>query len=72
MKEHNQDDWYSFDSVENYDFEDKVKPTYKTVISATTNTSFFNFGKSSIEEEIFSSLKKKEKMRRLRILISLK
>jgi len=71
MKEHNVDDWYCFDSEENYSFEGDVKK-YKTVISATTNVSFLNFGKSSIEEKIFSSLKKKEKMKRLRILICLK
>lgn len=73
MKEHNQDDWYSFDSVENYDFEEKIKPTHKTVISATTGVSILDlldYFKVKLKSE--EELREEQKMKRLRILICLK
>lgn len=66
MKEHNQDDWYSFDSVENYNFESNLEPPYKIVMTNTTGVNMFTILKS--EEE----LREEKKMRRLRILICLK
>jgi hypothetical protein len=73
MKEHNKDDWYLFDSGENYNFEGDVKPKYKTVISATTGSSIIDLLDSfKVKLKSEEELREEQKMKRLRILICLK